>query len=61
MNMKYLLFILTLALSACTSPYDDCVKKKQEAWRKSNPNADYAKSSTANEKFMKECSSLKKS
>lgn len=61
MNMKYLLFVLILTLIGCTSPYDECVNNKQEAWRKINPNADYGKSSAANERFMKECNSLKKS
>jgi uncharacterized short protein YbdD (DUF466 family) len=57
--MKYLI-LTALLLVGCSDPYDECVSKKQESWRQSNPNADYAKATTANERFMRECSSLKK-
>lgn len=53
--MKYYLLLLPFILAACTDPVEDCVAKKQDSWRKSNPTADYAKSSTANEKFRQEC------
>lgn len=53
--MKYLILFISLTLVACTDPVEECVAKKQDSWRKSNPNADYAKSSTANERFRKEC------
>ena len=56
--MKFIV-LFTLLLAACSNPVEECVAKKQESWRKSNPNADYAKSSTANEKFRKECQNVK--
>lgn len=55
-----LLLFLTITLASCTDPVEDCVAKKQENWRKNNPTADYAKSSSANEKFRKECGGLNK-
>lgn len=58
--MKYLILFISLTLVACTDPVEECVAKKQDSWRKSNPNADYAKSSTANERFRKECGGQKK-
>lgn len=58
--MKYLILFISLTLVACADPVEKCVQQKQESWRKSNPNADYAKSSTANEKFRKECGGQKK-
>jgi hypothetical protein len=39
---------------------EERVAKKQDSWRKSNPNADYAKSTTANEQFRKQCASAGK-
>jgi hypothetical protein len=59
--MKYVVCVVLLGFMGCSDPYEDCVAKKQESWRQSNPNADYAKSSTANERFRKECTSVKKS
>lgn len=53
--MKYLILLFSFTLMACTDPVEQCVQQKQDSWRKSNPNADYAKSSSANEKFRKEC------
>ncbi len=44
-----------LLLTACVDPVEKCVAKKQEAFRKANPKADYAVGSTANEKFRAEC------
>jgi hypothetical protein len=44
-----------LLLAACADPVEKCVAKKQEAFRKANPKADYAVGSTANEKFREEC------
>ncbi|MBM3363488.1 MAG: hypothetical protein ACKOCZ_09840 [Betaproteobacteria bacterium] len=44
-----------LFLVACVDPVEKCVTKKQEAFRKANPKADYAVGSTANEKFRAEC------
>lgn len=58
--MKYFTLFFTIFLVACSNPYDDCVREKQSKWREKNPTADYAKSSSTNEKFMKECSHLKK-
>lgn len=58
--MKYLILLSSLTLIACTDPVEKCVQQKQESWRKSNPNADYGKSSSANEKFRKECGGLNK-
>jgi hypothetical protein len=58
--MKYLLLFISITLIACTDPVEQCVQQKQESWRKSNPNADYGKSSSANEKFRKECGNYKK-
>lgn len=52
--MKFIVLFLLL-LTGCNNPVEECVAKKQENWRKNNPNADYAKSSSANEKFRKEC------
>lgn len=58
--MKYLILFISFTLVACTDPVEKCVQQKQDSWRKSNPNADYAKSSTANERFRKECDGQKK-
>ena len=58
--MKYLILLLSLTLFACADPVEECVNRKQKNWRENNPNADYAKSSTANEKFRKECGGHKK-
>jgi len=58
--MKYLILLISFTLVACTDPVEKCVQQKQENWRKSNPNADYGKSSSANEKFRKECGRLNK-
>lgn len=57
--MKYMLLLVVLITTGCSDPYEDCVAKKQESWRQSNPNSDYAKSSTANEKFRKDCKYVK--
>ena len=53
--MQFVVILLSLLMVACTDPMQECVDKKQDAWRKSNPTADYAKSSSANEKFREEC------
>lgn len=53
--MKYAVLILSLFMVACADPVQQCVEKKQDSWRKSNPNADYAKASSVNEKFREEC------
>jgi hypothetical protein len=58
--MKYLILLTLFTLVACTDPVEDCVQRKQKSWRENNPNADYAKSSTANERFRKECGGLNK-
>lgn len=58
--MKYLILRISFTLVACTDPVEQCVQRKQDSWRKSNPTADYAKSSTANERFRKECGGQKK-
>lgn len=58
--MKYLVLLVIVGIMGCSDPYEDCVTKKQNAWRENNQKADYAKSSTANEKFRKECESFKK-
>ena len=59
--MKFLVLLSVLAILGCSKdPYEACVARKQDAWRDSNPKADYAKSSTANERFRKECESYKK-
>ena len=56
---KGYLTVLSLAavllVTACVDPVEKCVAKKQEAFRKANPKADYAVGSTANEKFRAEC------
>jgi hypothetical protein len=57
---KLLLLTVFVALAGCGDPVEECVAKKQESWRKSNPNADYAKSSTANEQFRKQCAGARK-
>lgn len=57
--MKFIVLFVIVLFAGCSNPYEECVAKKQESWRKSNPNADYAKSSTANEKFRKECQNVK--
>lgn len=57
--MKFIVLFVLFLFAGCSNPYEECVAKKQESWRKSNPTADYAKSSTANEKFRKECNNLK--
>lgn len=57
--MKFIVLFVIFLFAGCSNPYEECVAKKQESWRKSNPNADYAKSSTANEKFRKECNNVK--
>lgn len=56
-NRSILLLTLlsALALSACMDPIEECVEKKQQAYRQENPKADYAKGSTANGKFRLEC------
>ena len=53
--MKYIMLFLLLLIVGCSDPYEACVSKKQDEYRKKNPNASYAKSSTENEKFRKEC------
>lgn len=58
--MKYIVLLISFTLIACSDPVEQCVQKKQDSWRQSNPNADYAKSSSANEKFRKECGGYKK-
>lgn len=58
--MKYILPFVSLIFLGCSNPYEECVSNKQKVWRESNPNADYAKSSSANEKFRKDCASYKK-
>jgi hypothetical protein len=58
--MKYILLFVTLTFLGCSNSYEECVNQKQKVWRESNPNADYAKSSAANEKFRKECGNYKK-
>lgn len=55
----YTTVLSVLVLLGCADPYEDCVIKKQDAYRESNPKADYAKASSANEKFRKECQHLK--
>ena len=57
--MKFTVLFVVLILAGCSDPYEDCVARKQDSWRKSNPNADYAKSSTANERFRRECQHAK--
>ncbi len=56
---RKLFFLVTLlsalALSACMNPIEKCVEKKQQAYRKANPNANYGQGATANEKFRLEC------
>lgn len=58
--MKYIVLFISFILVACADPADQCVQRKQQEWRKNNPNADYAKSSSTNEKFRKECGNYKK-
>ena len=58
--MKLVVLLSSLIVLGCSDPYEECVARKQDAWRDSNPKADYAKSSTANERFRKECESYKK-
>lgn len=53
--MKYAVLILSLFIMGCADPVEQCVDKKQDAWRKSNPKADYSKASSVNEKFREEC------
>ena len=43
------------SLTACSDPIEDCVAKKQDAYREAHPKADYGVASTANEKFRLEC------
>lgn len=57
---KLLLLSVFVFLTGCGDPVEECVAKKQDSWRKSNPNADYAKSTTANEQFRKQCASAGK-
>ncbi len=57
---KLLLLSVFIFLAGCGDPVEECVAKKQENWRKNNPNVDYAKSSTANEQFRKQCASASK-
>ena len=57
---KLLLLSMLVFLTGCGDPVEECVAKKQDSWRKSNPNADYAKSTTANEQFRKQCASAGK-
>lgn len=47
--------LAAVLLAACVDPVEQCVAKKQEAFRKANPKADYAVGSTANEKFRADC------
>ena len=58
--MKYLILLISVTLVGCSDPAEQCVQRKQQEWRKNNPTADYAKSSSANEKFRKECGNYKK-
>jgi hypothetical protein len=58
--MKYLAIFISLFLIGCVDPVETCVDEKQKSWREKNPNADYGKSSSANEKFRKECAGAKK-
>ena len=58
--MKIFILLLSLTLVACLDPVEKCVDEKQSNWREKNPNADYGKSSLANEKFRKECAGAKK-
>lgn len=57
--MKSIVLFIALVFAGCSNPYEECVARKQESWRKSNPTADYAKSSTANERFRRECQGAK--
>jgi len=58
--MKYSILLLCCVMLGCTNPVEDCVNKKQQDWRKSNPTADYAKSSSANERFREQCQRMAK-
>jgi len=58
--MKYIVLLISFILIACSDPVDQCVQRKQDSWRKNNPNADHGKAITANEKFRKECNNYKK-
>lgn len=60
MAHKIFILLLSLTLGACVDPVETCVNEKQKSWREKNPNADYAKSSSANEKFRKDCAGAKK-
>lgn len=56
--MKYIVLCAVLIIMGCSNPYEDCIAKKQESWRKQNPKANYGKASTENERFRSECSIL---
>jgi hypothetical protein len=58
--MKLSILLLCCVLMGCTNPVEDCVDKKQDAWREANPKADYAKASSANERFREQCQRMAK-